>query len=65
MEVLGQRLNGNGKSYLDIVPFIQFIIHSQARIDLGYRQQLYSTQARTAPNGFVVKFEYTFLNIIK
>lgn len=65
VEILGQRLNGNSKSYLDIVPSIQFIIRSQARIDVGYRQQLYSTQARTAPNGFVVKFEYTFLNVLK
>ena len=65
VEILGQRLNGNEKSYLDIVPSIQFIIRSTARIDVGYRQQLYSTQSRTAPNGFVVKFEYTFLNVVK
>jgi hypothetical protein len=65
LELLGQRLNENGKSYLDIAPSIQFIIHSQARVDIGYRQQLYSTMNRTAPNGFILKFEYTFFNVFK
>jgi hypothetical protein len=65
LELLGQRLNGNGKSYLDIAPSVQFIINSQARIDLGYRQELYSTMNRTAPNGFVLKLEYTFFNVFK
>jgi hypothetical protein len=64
-EFLGQTLNQNGKSNLDIVPSVQFIIHSQARIDLAYRKELYSSMTRTAPNGFMVKFEYTFFNITK
>jgi hypothetical protein len=65
LELLGQRLNENNKSYLDIGPSVQFIIKSQARIDIGYRQQLYSTMERTAPNGFVLKFEYLFFNAFK
>ena len=65
VELLGQRLNSNGKSYLDIAPSVQFIFNSQARVDFGYRQQLYSTLLRTAPNGFVLKFEYTFFNVFK
>jgi hypothetical protein len=65
LELLGQRLNENGKSYLDLAPSIQFIINSQARVDIGYRQQLYSTMKRTAPNGFILKFEYTFFNVFK
>jgi hypothetical protein len=65
LEFLGQRLNSNGKSYLDIAPSVQFIINSQARLDIGYRQQLYSTMSRTAPNGFVLKLEYTFFNVFK
>jgi len=64
-EFLGQRLNENGKSNLDIVPSIQFIIRSQARIDIAYRKELHSTMSRTAPNGFIVKFEYTFFNVTK
>jgi hypothetical protein len=65
LEFLGQRLNENGKSYLDIAPSVQFIINSQARVDIGYRQELYSTMERTAPNGIVLKFEYTFFNFFK
>lgn len=63
LEFLGQRLNENKKSFLDIVPSVQFIINSQARIDLAYRHQLFSTMQRTAPNGVYLKLEYTFFNI--
>lgn len=63
VEFLGQTLNGNGKSFLDIAPSIQFIINSQARIDLAYRKQLYSSMLRTAPNGIYMKLEYTFFNV--
>lgn len=65
IEMLGQTLSGNGRSYLDIAPSLQFIFNSQARIDIGYRQQLYSSMYRTAPNGFVLRFEYLFFNAIK
>lgn len=64
VELLGQTLNPNGKSNLDIVPSIQFIILSQARIDIAWRKQLYSTMERTAPNGFIIKLEYTFFNLL-
>ena len=64
-EFLGQHLNANGKSYLDAVPSLQFIIKSQARIDIAYRKQLYSTMTRTAANGFMIKLEYTFFNVTK
>ncbi|MCY7291044.1 MAG: hypothetical protein LH615_02570, partial [Ferruginibacter sp.] len=36
MEFMGQTLNNNGKSFLDVVPSLQFIINSQARIDVAY-----------------------------
>lgn len=62
-EFLGQSLTGNGKSYLDIAPAIQFIIKSRARIDIGYRHQLYSTMQRSAPNGFLIRYEYNFYNV--
>jgi hypothetical protein len=65
VELLGQRINANAKSFLDIAPSLQLIIKSQARIDFGYRYQLYSNMVRTAPNGFVVKLEYTFFNAFK
>lgn len=65
VELLGQRLNGNGLSYLDVAPSIQFIIRSQARIDIAWRKQLYSTMNRTAANGIVVKLEYNLFNVFK
>lgn len=65
VEFLGQTLNENGKSYLDVVPSIQFIINSQARIDLAYKQELYSSMLRSAPNGFYLKLEYNFYNVTK
>jgi hypothetical protein len=65
VELLGQRLNGNGKSYLDIAPSVQLIINSQARIDIGYRKELYSTMQRMAPNGVILKLEYTLFNVFK
>lgn len=63
LEFLGQRINENGKSYLDVVPSIQFIVNSQARIDLAYRHQIYSDMNRMASNSFLVKLEYTFFNV--
>lgn len=65
LEFVGQTLNENGKTYIDVVPSVQFIIHSQGRIDIGYRKQLYSNMLRTAPNGVYLNFEYTFFNVTK
>lgn len=65
LEFLGQTINQNGKSYLDVVPSVQFIINSQARIDVGYRQELYNSMARSAPNGVYFNLEYNFFNVIK
>ncbi|MFL9830430.1 hypothetical protein ABS764_06140 [Flavobacterium sp. ST-87] len=63
LEFLGQRLNQNGKSYLDVVPSVQFIINSQARIDLAYRRQVYSDMQRISANSILLKLEYTFFNV--
>lgn len=65
MEFMGQTLNQNGKSFLDVVPSLQFIINSQARIDVAYVQQLYSNMLRTAPNGLYLKLEYSFFNVTR
>ena len=40
LELIGQTITENGKSYLDVVPSIQFIINSQARIDLGLQKRI-------------------------
>ena len=65
LEFLGQTLLENGRSYLDVVPSIQFIINSQARIDVAYKQQLYHSMYRTAPNGIFFKLEYNFFSVLK
>jgi hypothetical protein len=64
VEFLGQKLVGNNKSYLDIAPTLQLIIHSQTRVDFGYRQQLYSNVLRTAPNGFMIRIEHLLFNAL-
>ncbi|MBP6755571.1 MAG: hypothetical protein KA210_05430 [Bacteroidia bacterium] len=65
VEFLGQTINANGKSFLDVVPSIQFIFNSQARLDFAYRQELISSMVRSAPNGFYLNVYYTFFNLKK
>ncbi len=65
LELVGQSLLQNGKSFLDIVPSVQFIVNSQARIDVAYIKQIYSNMLRTAPNGVYLKLEYSFFNVTK
>ncbi len=65
IEFAGQTLFQNQKSYLEVVPSIQFIINSQARIDIAYQRELYRSITRTASNGVYIKLEYTFFNVTK
>jgi len=65
LEFVGQTINDNGKSYLDVVPVVQFIFNSQARLDLAYRHELLSSMLRTAPNGIYLNLYYTFFSIKK
>jgi hypothetical protein len=63
VEIIGQTINENGRSFLDVVPVVQFIFNSQARLDFAYRQQLASSMLRTAPNGFYLNLYYTFFDL--
>ncbi|WP_333876037.1 hypothetical protein [Flavobacterium sp.] len=63
LEFMGQTLTENQRSFLDIVPSVQFILNSQARIDLAYKQELYSSMLRSAPNGFYLNLQYTFFSL--
>lgn len=65
LEFVGQTNTDNGRSYLDVVPSIQFIINSQARVDIAYKKQLYSSMDRLTSDGVFVKLEYTFFNVTK
>ena len=61
VEFVGQTINENGKSYLDVMPAVQFIFNSQARLDFAYRQELISSMVRSAPNGFYFNLYYTII----
>jgi hypothetical protein len=63
LEFLGQTQLQKAKSYMDIAPSIQLIFNSQTRIDLAYRQELYSDMLRTAPNGFLIRIEHLLFNV--
>jgi hypothetical protein len=63
LEFVGQTINENGKSYLDVVPVVQFIFNSQARVDLAYRKELVSSMVRSAPDGVYLNLYYTFFNV--
>ena len=65
LELVGQTNTENGKSYLDIVPSVQFIINSQARVDIAYKKELYSSLHRINTDGVYLKLEYTFFNVTK
>lgn len=62
LEVIGQKLLGNGKQHIDIAPSVQLIFNSQTRLDIGYRYELYSTMQRTAPNGLLLRAEHLVFN---
>jgi hypothetical protein len=63
VEFVGQTINENGRSYLDVMPAVQFIFNSQARLDFAYRHELVSSMLRTAPNGFYFNLYYTFFDL--
>jgi hypothetical protein len=63
-EVLGQYLPENGLHYVDIAPSLQFIIHSQTRIDLGFRHQVQGNMDRMATNSFLFRVEHLLFNVL-
>lgn len=63
-ELVGQTNTSDGRSYLDAVPSLQFIINSQARVDIAYKKQLYSSLDRLSSDGVFLKLEYTFFNAL-
>ena len=63
LEFLNQFNLGSGRYYCDVAPAAQLILNSIARIDVGYRHQLWGTLVRTSPNGVFVRLEYNFFNV--
>lgn len=64
LEVLGQWQSQNGLHYLDVAPSLQFIIHSQTRIDIGYRRQLMGNIDRMATNSLMLRIEHLLFNVL-
>jgi hypothetical protein len=64
-EFLGQYNLGDRRYYLDIVPSVQVILNSIARIDLAWREELRGSLHRSSTKGFILKFEYNFFNALK
>lgn len=62
LELLGQTTIGNGYSYIDLAPAVQFIVKSRIRFDVGYRFPLVNKLHRMAPRGAVIKLEYNIFN---
>ncbi|TAE13604.1 MAG: hypothetical protein EAZ47_00555 [Bacteroidetes bacterium] len=63
VELVGQYLPQTGEHFIDVLPTLQVIVNSQLKIDMAYRRQLTNSMFRTAPNGVMLKLEYTFFNI--
>jgi hypothetical protein len=65
VELIGQYNTGIKGGFVDIVPSIQFIVNSTARIDLGYRTNLQNNIIRSFSKGFILKLEYNFFSAFK
>ncbi len=64
LEFLGQYQPEPGLHYLDIAPSAQFIIHSQTRIDIGFRHQLTGSMDRMATNSVMLRVEHLLFNVL-
>lgn len=52
------------KYFVDLAPAVQFIFNSTSKLNLGYRFQLSGDVNRLANRGFMVSYEYIFLNAL-
>jgi hypothetical protein len=65
LEFLGSSNLGSNLHYLDMAPSIQFIFNSNAKLNFGYRFQLYGNMHRMGTEIFDVSFDWTLLNAFK
>jgi hypothetical protein len=63
VELMGQHLLSTDENFLDMATAVQFIFHSQTRLDIGYKFQLYSDMQRVSPNGIMIRLEYLLFNL--
>jgi hypothetical protein len=62
IEILGQTNLHTGQTFLDLAPIVQFIFNSKIRLDAGYRFAVSNELTRTAPEGWLFRFEYNIFN---
>ena len=66
LEMLGKTNPANGRSYMDLAPAVQVILHSRTRIDLGYRFQVSGDMDnRYNRNMYLIRAEFNFFNVLK
>ena len=63
LEVLGQSYLDKKQYYVDVVPAVQFIFNSIARLDIGYRTKLSGNVERLGKSSFMLRLEYNLLNV--
>jgi hypothetical protein len=64
LEFLGQVQPNTSVHYLDIAPSIQLIIHSQTRVDIGFRRQLVGNMDRMATNSALLRLEHLLFGVL-
>jgi hypothetical protein len=64
-ELLGQQSLDKKLFYVDLAPAVQFIFHSNAKLNVGHRWQLNSNMHRMAERQWLVSLEYVFLNALR
>lgn len=65
-ELLAQQSIGDKKThFIDLAPAIQFIFHSNSKLNFGYRFQLRGNAERAMERSFLVSFEHTFFNALR
>ena len=64
LEVLGQFQPEPSLHFIDIAPSIQFIFHSQTRLDIGFRQQMAGDMDRMAKRSVMIRLEHLLFSVL-
>jgi len=63
-EILGQKQIGGTGYYIDIAPAIQFIFHSQAKLNIGYKWPIVDHMSRLGGRSLYISYDYLFFNAL-
>lgn len=64
-ELIGQKTTDLKRYFVDIAPGAQLIFNSTAKLNIGYRFQLGSNMQRMSAKGWLISFEWLFLDALK